>query len=205
MQDKTANINNIRLWEKVIKGIIAGVIIIGIAITIISFLNDFVLGGVLSIIIIFSTICVGTRWGEQISDDLMKKISIVLASLMIIVTIISIISIQPITGSLNKDNFKRAFNYEFSAKTSAYSGGDLYWDISPKTDNYVNNSRSSDVITIVVKYSFTGGTEYSQNVTIELYKSEGYKAKGKTEITNSYFTYINKSVSIISVSGYVYK
>ena len=204
MQDKTANINNIRLWEKVIKGIITGVIIIGIAITIISFLNDFVLGGVLSIIIIFSTICVGTRWGEQISNEMMKKISIGLASTMLIISVISIISIQPITGSLDKDNFKRAFNYEFSSITSAIIGGELCWEITPKTEEYAKNPNSSDEITLVVKYSFTGGSEHYQNVTIKLYKSEGYCSKGKVKIDGS-FTYVKDFADIVSVSGSVYK
>lgn len=205
MQNEPVNIKNVSLWEKIIKGLITGIMVLGIIISIVSFVNGFILGGVLSIIIIFITICVGTRWGEQISDETMKKVSIALATAMVVVSIVSIIGIQPITGSLNKDNFKRAFDCEFTATTSAYTGGDLYWEISPRTNEYVNDSRSSDVITVVVKYSFTGGTGYTQNVTIELYKSEGYKSKGNVEIEKSYFTYVNKSFSIVSVSGAVYK
>ncbi len=161
-------------------------------------------GGVLSIIVGFITICVATRWGEQISDDLMKKVSIGLSVAISIVTIISLIGIQPITGVLNEDNFKRAFNYEFSSYTSAIIGGELRWEITPKTEEYAKNPNSSDEITLVVEYSFTGGTGYSQKVTIKLYKSEGYTSKGKTKIESS-FTYKNDSASIVSVSGCVYK
>lgn len=197
---------NYNTWEKVIKGLMGFTIIAAIIMMIVSFAKGFTIGGVLSIIVGIVAWIVASKWGSgDISHDTMKATSVILAIVMFIVSIVSIVNSQPPTGELNTSNFGRAFNTSFTSSTSQYYGGTLYYDISPKTDAYANNSSSSNTITIVVKYSFTGGSGYSQNVTITLYKSKGYKASGSTKITAKSFTYKNKSTSIVSVSGYVYK
>lgn len=199
-------VSNEDKWEIGVKWIFGLVIALSFILGIVFLSNEMTGGGAVLIILGIVASIVAYQWGQlNISFNPARVTSIVLACIMTLTIIISSAASQPIEGKLTTDNFKKCFNTDFSAYTSTYYGT-LYYDISPKDSSYDDHPDSSNVIEVVVAYRFTGGSGYTQRVTIKLYKKNGYKASG-SEALNSYssFTYKNKSYDIVSVSGYVYK
>ena len=80
----------------------------------------------------------------------------------------------------------------------------LTFNISSIYKEYVKNSNSSSIITLTIKYNFYGTVDHSQEVTLTLEKSKGYKIKDYTIINKRYIQFRVFNAYITEVNGYLY-
>lgn len=200
--NRSSNSSTDKTWTIAIRWIMGITILISLIGTIVSFTSGSgAIGAVSLIVFVVSSIC-AYKWGQcDIKLDTMKSLSIVLALVMFIICIVSV-SIKPkkFEGSLNTNNFEKAFNISYSVSSS----GTITYTISEKND-YSDNYNSSYEISVTIRYTFSGGSSNGRtgSKNIVLKKSSNYYARGSITVTG-YFTYSSCSVKVSYVNGSVY-